>query len=119
MKTLAGRRALVTGGSRGIGAATALLFAEWGVNVVIGYRARERDATAVVEILLSDCGCARINDIRRVGQTSIHRKAHFTKPSECKVFGHGQVLRYVDEHPFVTFPIGEICDRQVDQYWDW
>ena len=49
MKSLAGRRALVTGGSRGIGAATALLFAESGTHVAIGYRARSADANAVVE----------------------------------------------------------------------
>ena len=49
MKSLAGRRALVTGGSRGIGAATALLFAEWGTHVAIGYRERAADADAIVE----------------------------------------------------------------------
>jgi len=48
VKDLAGRNALITGGSRGIGAATALLLAEWGVNVAIGYRARSGDATGVV-----------------------------------------------------------------------
>jgi len=48
VKDLAGRRALVTGGSRGIGAATALLFAEWGVHVAIGYRTRGSDAETVV-----------------------------------------------------------------------
>jgi 3-oxoacyl-[acyl-carrier protein] reductase len=48
VKTLAGKRALVTGGSRGIGAATALLLAEWGVNVAIGYLSREKDAKSVV-----------------------------------------------------------------------
>jgi 3-oxoacyl-[acyl-carrier protein] reductase len=48
VKSLAGRRALVTGGSRGIGAATALLFAEQGVHVAVGYRARKADADAVV-----------------------------------------------------------------------
>lgn len=48
MKSLAGRRALVTGGSRGIGAATALLFAEWGTHVAVGYRRRSGDAQAVV-----------------------------------------------------------------------
>ncbi len=49
MISLAGRRALVTGGSRGIGAATALLLAECGADVVVGYRARRDDAESVVE----------------------------------------------------------------------
>lgn len=48
MKSLAGRKALVTGGSRGIGAATALLLAEWGVHVAIGYRERDDAAAAIV-----------------------------------------------------------------------
>ncbi|CAN5353436.1 3-oxoacyl-[acyl-carrier-protein] reductase [soil metagenome] len=49
MIDLRGRRALVTGGSRGIGAATARLLARAGADVVIGYRSRASDARAVVE----------------------------------------------------------------------
>jgi 3-oxoacyl-[acyl-carrier protein] reductase len=49
VNSLRGKRALVTGGSRGIGAATALLLAEYGVDVAIGYRSRKEDAVRIVE----------------------------------------------------------------------
>jgi 3-oxoacyl-[acyl-carrier protein] reductase len=51
MISLRGKRALVTGGSRGIGAATALLLAECGADVGIGYRSRQTEAGDVVQRL--------------------------------------------------------------------
>ena len=48
MIDLRGRRALVTGGSRGIGAATARLLARAGADVMIGYRSRTPAAEGVV-----------------------------------------------------------------------
>ena len=50
---LRGRAALVTGGSRGVGRATALLLGRAGADVVIGYRSRHEEARAVVAELRS------------------------------------------------------------------
>ncbi|CDG99550.1 SDR family NAD(P)-dependent oxidoreductase [Xenorhabdus bovienii] len=42
---------IITGGSRGIGKATALCLAQQGHHVCIGYRSREDEADEVVDIL--------------------------------------------------------------------
>ena len=47
MIDLRGRRVVVTGGGRGIGAACAVLFARAGADVVVGYRTRRAEADAV------------------------------------------------------------------------
>lgn len=48
MISLVGKRAVVTGGSRGIGAATALLLAQAGADVGIAYRSRTDEAESML-----------------------------------------------------------------------
>jgi 3-oxoacyl-[acyl-carrier protein] reductase len=65
---LRGTRALVTGGSRGIGAATARLLARCGADVAISYRARTADAERVAA------------EVRAVGVRSIAQGAELSDP---------------------------------------
>ncbi len=58
MIALAGKRAFVTGGSRGIGRATALLLGQAGARVAVGYRDRKKEAeeTATAVAVRGDLG---------------------------------------------------------------
>lgn len=58
MISLKGKRALVTGGSRGIGAATAHLLSRAGADVGIAYRSRADHADAVVGEIVAQGGRA-------------------------------------------------------------
>ncbi len=49
MALLAGKTALVTGASRGIGRATAVALAKAGANVIVHYARAVAEATAVIE----------------------------------------------------------------------
>ena len=62
---LSGKRALVTGGSRGVGAATARMLARAGADVGIAYRTRGDEAAAVVAELeaLGSRAWARAGDL--------------------------------------------------------
>lgn len=54
--SLAGKRALVTGSSRGIGADTVNYFAEAGAKVVVNFRNKEARAQKIVDAIISNGG---------------------------------------------------------------
>jgi len=72
MKLLSGKTALITGSSRGIGAATAKLFAEHGANVVVNYANNETSARSVIA------------EIEQAGGKAFAIKADVSKESEIK-----------------------------------
>jgi NAD(P)-dependent dehydrogenase (short-subunit alcohol dehydrogenase family) len=72
MDRLANRVALITGGSRGFGRATALVFAREGADVVVAYRAADGDAkTAVEEIERTGRRALAVRvDVAEAGETA-------------------------------------------------
>jgi 3-oxoacyl-[acyl-carrier protein] reductase len=69
MPDLSGRIALVTGASRGIGAAIAIALAEAGVAVAVNYRERAAEADAVVA-KIKDIGGRAVSVAADVSQTT-------------------------------------------------
>lgn len=72
MISLKHQTAVITGGARGIGAATAIMFAQAGANVVVNYFQRKDAALAVVE------------QARRYGVDAIAVKADVSKLTQAR-----------------------------------
>ena len=70
-RPLAGRRALITGGSRGLGAATARRLADLGVEVIVTYRQREDDAREVVAACAAATPGARAEPLDLLDEDSV------------------------------------------------
>lgn len=70
METLKGKLVLVTGGSRGIGAAVALKLAEAGADVAVNFRERAAEAETV-------CGA-----IRKLGRRALAIQADVSRPDQ-------------------------------------
>ncbi|HVG27864.1 MAG TPA: SDR family oxidoreductase [Acidobacteriaceae bacterium] len=103
--SLAGKVALVTGGSRGIGAATVRLLRAAGAHVVFSYRAAEEQARTLV----SECGgedlCRAVRqELATVedGQALIAAAVRIWGRLDCLVVNHG--IWPPHDQPIATMP---------------
>jgi 3-oxoacyl-[acyl-carrier protein] reductase len=82
MITLNEKIAIITGGSRGIGAATALMLAQAGANIVITYTKNEKAADYIVQ------------KIRNIGKECIAVKADISKEKNAKMVVEKTVRKF-------------------------
>lgn len=76
---LKGKVAIITGASRGIGKATALLFAKEGASITVNYRSSEQEARSLVEEIEQlgakataiKCDVAKEHDVKRLVEKTI------------------------------------------------
>ena len=110
MISLRGKRALVTGGSRGIGAETALMLADCGADVGIGFVRRESDAAEVAK------------RVAERGVRSFAQSADLTDPSGADILFERAVREFGGIDIVVgnagTWPVEEAgIDRMTGDRW--
>ncbi|MBU0907424.1 MAG: glucose 1-dehydrogenase [Nanoarchaeota archaeon] len=99
---------LITGASRGIGKATALLFAEEGAKIIVNYNNAEREANKVVE------------EISKIGSESIAIKGDVSNEEEVKNMISEAVKRFgkiniLVNNAGIVFDI-PLFEKTVDQW---
>ena len=105
--SLSGKVALITGGSRGIGAATVRLFASAGAKVVFTYHKARSEA----EALAQECGHANCRAL--AGNLTSPDSARDVVAEAVKIFGRIDIL--VANHgvwPVQDVPIEKMTDEQ-------
>ena len=91
-KVLSGKVALVTGGSRGIGAATARELAAQGATVALSYAASERQAGEVVASIEAQGGDPRVlDDPMRLPRPKLIREVRAQRSGVLTAFDAGLV----------------------------
>lgn len=109
MIELRGKRALVTGGSRGVGAATAVLLAEVGADVGIGYHSRQADAETVVK----ECAALGVRAFAQAADVSTPEGAEELFARALREFdGVDLFIGNSGIWPPDDVPIGEMTDEQ-------
>jgi NAD(P)-dependent dehydrogenase (short-subunit alcohol dehydrogenase family) len=106
-KTLAGKVALVTGGSRGLGAATAEALAEQGADVAISYVASSAKAEAVVAKL-------KAKGVRAIAIQSDQADMAAAKPMIDKVLAHFGKLDILVNNAAIAVQGKKVDDPELD-----
>jgi NAD(P)-dependent dehydrogenase (short-subunit alcohol dehydrogenase family) len=107
LKTLTGKVALVTGGSRGLGAATAEALADQGADVAISYVASAGKAEAVVEKL-------KAKGVRAIAIQSDQADMAAAKPLVAKVLAQFGKLDILVNNAAIAFQGKTVDDPELD-----
>lgn len=109
MFSLKGKRAVVTGGSRGIGGACAELLAECGADVCVGYRSRTEEANSMVAKLAS----RGVRALAQAGDLSTAAGADGLVAAAVQAFGGLDILIHsAGIWPVEDVPVHEMSDER-------